>query len=567
MSVSASPAGTPPEGDAPGLRLVPSPARRAAVTRSRVTAGLAGLVLLVTLLFPNELGDLTPPAFARIPLEGLLGAVLLLLLPARPGRVLATLAGVGLAASTVLSVLDLGFYQALDRPFDPVFDAVLVRDGVEFLRSSLGRTGAVGVVAGVLALTATLLVATTAAALRARRLLAEHDARATLAVGVLAVAWVTCYWAGAQLTSGVPVASKSAAALAVARAGQVRDDLRDRAEFGQVAAVDRFRDTPADRLLTGLRGKDVVLAFVESYGRSAVEDPELSRVVGPALDDASARLAAAGWGSRSGWLVSPTAGGGSWLAHSTTQSGLWVKTQQRYRSLVTSDRFTLTRAFSRAGWRTVGFMPGVVRAWPEGAFYGYDRLYTARDLGYRGPRFSWATMPDQYSLAALQRTELGRPGHPPTMVEVPLLSSHAPWAPLPRMVDWDALGDGSVFRAQAAGGTQPRDVWPDAGRVRTAYATSVAYSLTALTQWLERSGTRDTVVVFLGDHQPAPVVVGSHATHDVPVTIVAKDPAVLAQVAGWQWTPGLRPAANAPVWPMWSFRDRFLASFGSKPTR
>jgi hypothetical protein len=181
--------------------------------------------------------------------------------------------------------------------------------------------------------------------------------------------------------------------------------------------------------------------------------------------------------------------------------------------------------------------------------------------------FSWATMPDQYALEALQRTELGRPGHPPTMVEVPLLSSHAPWAPLPSMVPWESLGDGSLFRAQAERGPRPRDVWPDTGRVRAAYATSVAYSLQALTEWIARYGTRDTVVVFLGDHQPARVVVGAGATHDVPVTIVAKDPAVLSQVAGWRWTPGLRPSPTAPVWPMSAFRDEFLEAFGSTPTR
>ena len=49
--------------------------------------------------------------------------------------------------------------------------------------------------------------------------------------------------------------------------------LRDERVFAAQAADDAFRATPPDELLTGLRGKDVVLTFVESYGRSAVEDP------------------------------------------------------------------------------------------------------------------------------------------------------------------------------------------------------------------------------------------------------------------------------------------------------
>jgi hypothetical protein len=67
---------------------------------------------------------------------------------------------------------------------------------------------------------------------------------------------------------------------------------------------------------------------------------------------------------------------------------------------------------------------------------------------------------------------------------------------------------------------------------------------------------------MLGDHQPAPIVVGDTASHDVPITIVARDPAVLDRIADWGWTDGLEPAPQAPVWPMDAFRDRFLTAFG-----
>jgi hypothetical protein len=80
-------------------------------------------------------------------------------------------------------------------------------------------------------------------------------------------------------------------------------------------------------------------------------------------------------------------------------------------------------------------------------------------------------------------------------------------------------------------------------------------------QFVATYGDDDTVVVLLGDHQPAGVVSGRSAGHDVPVTVVAKDPAVLDRVAGWGWTPGLRPRPGAPVWRMDAFRDRFLTAF------
>jgi hypothetical protein len=71
------------------------------------------------------------------------------------------------------------------------------------------------------------------------------------------------------------------------------------------------------------------------------------------------------------------------------------------------------------------------------------------------------------------------------------------------------------------------------------------------------------VLVFLGDHQPGPVVAGDGASRDVPITIVAHDPAVLDRVSGWGWQSGMNPSPSAPVWPMQDFRDRFLTAFAA----
>ena len=98
--------------------------------------------------------------------------------------------------------------------------------------------------------------------------------------------------------------------------------------------------------------------------------------------------------------------------------------------------------------------------------------------------------------------------------------------------------------------------------MKQAYADSVAYSLDALTSFVANAHDDNLVLVVLGDHQPAAVISGEGASHDVPVSVVAKDPAVLDRIGGWGWQPGLRPWAAAPVWPMDAFRDRFFSAFG-----
>jgi hypothetical protein len=131
------------------------------------------------------------------------------------------------------------------------------------------------------------------------------------------------------------------------------------------------------------------------------------------------------------------------------------------------------------------------------------------------------------------------------------------------VLDWDALGDGSVFeRPESA--LPPEPLRRDGSRVKADYGRSVEYSLNSVLSYVETYGDENLVLVFLGDHQPAPVVTGADAGHDVPITIVAKDPKVLDQVSGWGWQDGLNPSPAAPVWPMESFRDRFLAAFSPK---
>ena len=300
---------------------------------------------------------------------------------------------------------------------------------------------------------------------------------------------------------------------------------------------------PASDLLTGLRGKDVLIVFVESYGQVAVQGSSFSPGVDAVLRQQNAMLTSAGWSTQSAWATSPTFGGISWLAHSTLQSGLWVNSNQRYNELLASQRFTLSDAFDKAGWHTVADDPTDNPTWKPGTpFYHYDQLYNQLNVGYKGPKFSYSQMPDQYTFAEFQRHEL-TPGHQPVMAEIDTTSSHTPWAPLPTMVPWNKVGNGSIFDPQPAQ-TRPR---PGYGATPTLCASStlmsIQYSLTALTSWVTQLHDPNLVLLFLGDHQPHSTVSGNAPDNEVPISIVTRDPSVLKQISSWHWQDGLLPSA------------------------
>lgn len=537
---------------------------RTAATR-RVDAdglrtGLGVVALWVVLVLPDRASAITVGSLLRIPLELLVLAWLVLLIRDRGGQVVAAGFGVLVGPLLVLKLADIGFRLVLDRPFELLFDWTYLGSAVGVVAAGHGEPAAVltVVVTGtaILAVTAGLL----GAALRLRSaVLARPHAWAGV-LGTLTVCWLVASVASLA-PAGSPIAA-SAAGYVYDQVARARAGLQDRREFAAQIVADPYRDAAPARLLGGLRGKDVLLVFVESYGASAVTDPRISPTIRATLHDGGLRLREAGYHTRSAWLTSPTSGAASWLAHSTLQSGLWVDSQHRYDQLLGADRMTLTRAFSRAGWRTVFSVPANTEDWDEGAaFYGFDTLYDSRSMGYAGPRFGYAPIPDQYTLADFGHRELVATDRPRVMAEIDLISSHHPWTPLPRQVPWSEVGDGSVFAGMPEAGPTEAEVFADSDRVRAAYTAAVDYTWRTLVSWLVTRRGSDLVLVVLGDHQPHSYVTGEGAGHDVPVTVIAEDPAVIDRIDRWAWHPGLLPASDGPIWRMDSFRDRFFTAF------
>ncbi|MFG2475230.1 sulfatase-like hydrolase/transferase [Streptomyces fagopyri] len=529
------------------------------------TTGLAAVLVLFALLMPNSSAGFRPGEFVRIPVEAIFGAAVLIVLPRRPRLVVAAVGGLILGVLTILNLLDIGFTEYLGRGFNLVLDWSLFSDAYSYLQDTMGKQATLGIAVALVLLVIVLLAVMSLAVVRLAGLMSRHTATATRSTLVVGTVWIACAALGVQFT-GVPVASDRTAKSVEDRTKRVQATLRDEAAFAKFAKKDAFANTPPDQLLTDLRGKDMMITFIESYGRSAIEDPVMAPGVDATLTAENQKLVEAGFAAKSGWLTSATYGGSSWLGHSTFLSGLWISNQQRYRTVTAGDHLTLTKAFKKSGgWDTVGVMPGVQKAWPESKFYGLDKVYDSHKLDYKGPKFSWSTMPDQYALTAFERLVHGKKHDKPLMSEIILTSSHQPWAPIPELVPQDQVGDGSIYDSIEKAGKKPADIITDSAKSKQEYGKSIQYSVSSLINYLVKYGNKNTVLIFLGDHQPIARVSGNHASRDVPVSIVAKDPKVLDKIADWGWTDGLRPEHNAPVWKMSSFRDRFMTAYGSTP--
>jgi len=528
---------------------------------------LAALILNLVLIQPNHPGAMTWGALALFPLEL---PVILGLLVAWPGRAsgLRAVLVVLLIAGAVLKLGDLATHIALGRGFNPVVDWHLLvagwRLGAGAVGEGLMALAMVGAGLAVILIGVALWWATAVWSRLTPPPWGRYAAGGVAVLGtIVAVAEVGHAMGRWQLPVNPPGAAFTAR-LAVERGMTARRTLADLVAFRTAAATDPA-NAMADPLLA-LRGRDVLVVFVESYARTSFDNPDYAASHRAVLRAAEAPITAAGMAMVSGWLTSPIEGGQSWLAHATLSSGLTIPDQTRHDALLASPRRTLYQIARGAGWRTVAVSPAITMDWPEGTRLGFDTLIDRDAMGYRGLPFNWVTMPDQFTLARFRDRldpDLQNAGPRPIFAQITLISSHAPWVPVPKPVPWDAVGDGRVFDPMTRGSDPPQVVWQDPDRIRRQYARAIAYSLTVLMDWAARQGPDGPLILILGDHPPVAFVNqmdGQTGSHDVPMHLIGP-PGVLTAVQGWGWTPGLIPAPDAPVWPMQDFRDRFLAAF------
>jgi hypothetical protein len=314
--------------------------------------------------------------------------------------------------------------------------------------------------------------------------------------------------------------------------------------------------------LEGVRGADVFVVFVESYGAATYDRAALAPRVAASRAALAAAAAARGHAIVSAFVESPTFGGASWLAHASLLAGVEIRDGDAYNLLTLQRRDTLAHAFARAGYRTVALMPGLRQDWREGvALYGFDAVYDAGRLDYRGPAFGWWRIPDQYALGKLDRTEVAPAARPPLFMFFPTITSHAPFRPLPPyQPDWARLLSDAPYDAGVVAALRnERAEWTD---LDPAYADAIGYVFTALAGYLRERPDADFVLIVLGDHQPPAGVAGEQPSWDVPVHVIARRRAIVDELIASGFTNGVDPP-RTPIGRMHALTPLLLRAFGS----
>jgi len=333
------------------------------------------------------------------------------------------------------------------------------------------------------------------------------------------------------------------------------------AEKTKAIAVAQERLAQAPSNLAKLHHANVYLILVESYGRAVFDQPLLEESSRAAVDAFESEIGQHGFSMVSGMIDSPTYGGQSWLAQSTLATGVRVADQLQYEIISSQRPKTIAVFFHNAGYRTVLVHPGTQRPWPKGDFYQFDHKYYSWNFEYAGPKFSWATMPDQFVLDFIRRAELDKPTKP-LFVEYALVTSHAPWSRQPVLVDdWSKIKNGAIYNDLEV--VQYPITWPDFANASEAYIRSIIYEFDVLKRYISDYVRDDSLVILIGDHQPVKEISGDFESYGVPVHVISRDASFMEPFVARGYVRGARPQLDQPCAPMDEFLIDFLTDFST----
>jgi len=502
-----------------------------------LSLALAALLLDVSLTFHNIWP--TPAITWRGEISVEIGAYLLalaLVAAARPRQRM--LSARALRILTVVWLLlvvgryaDVTATALFGRDINLYWDLRFIPDVVSLLAKAATIRLVLAVIGGVLVLFSLLYIVLRWALRRVATAAAADDERPIIAaVGLILIALYVGRLYQPRLEA-VPFAKPVMATYG----RQVRVAVR--ALTGTTAVAD---SPPMNATLSRVKGADVLLVFLESYGAVTFDRPEFAERLAGARADLITAIRETNRDVVSGFVESPTFGGSSWLAHISLMSGIEVRDPDTNAMLMAQKRDTLVSTLKHAGYRTVALMPGLWQAWPEGAFYGFDEIYGGARLEYPGPQFGWFDIPDQFALAKFDAEEANVEPRRPLFMFFPTISTHTPFRPTPPyQPDWPRmLTDRPFDQRDLDRAFDTQADWLDLG---PSYIDAMAYAYATLAGYLRANAERDFVMVVLGDHQPPALVSGEGASWDVPVHVITSRRAVLDRLRIYYFREGFTP--------------------------
>jgi hypothetical protein len=328
----------------------------------------------------------------------------------------------------------------------------------------------------------------------------------------------------------------------------------------EVAALELPPQT-LETSLGGLRGANVLLIFVESYGVALIQDPHLYAAIEPRYRELEEGLRERGYFFSSSQILSPTFGGGSWRAHASFLSGFHADSEQLYNGLLASKRRTLVHVLKEKGYRTVAAEPGIKWYWPDGLFYGFDCIYDFDALDYRGPPMGWWKIPDQFTLYKVYRSEL-EGAERPVFAKFSLIMTHIPYFPVPEYVaDWRRFDDRTAY--QAGLHSVAHDAYRDLMELSTWYLAAVGYELDVLEGFLASYVPENSLVIVVGDHQPPKLATHDDGSWAVPMHVLSKREDLVRAFDTLGFEDGLVPLRESSF-RMADFLEGFLRIFDDR---
>ena len=534
----------------------PEDARSARRSRRQPWVPIAMLLLLQAMMSVPLPMSLKAWATSSLqPSLDLLGMLFLAGLATAAGRARlgASVAGLALWVAIVLRPAIALFPRIFQRPFE--LGDVLQLPGLVHL-----LMGDATLWTKLLALLAVIAI-WPVSAIAAHQLVKTVRSRDFVAGGGVAAAWLLI---GALSSLGWQPSTLFAVGectIAAVRTALGLDERVQRMHADIDAGIARMASAPAG--LAGLRGVDVHVLVVESYGDIAWRHPELAPRMRRLWTDLEGELRANAFAMVSGCVQPAITGGGSWMAHQELFTAIRVPDQRTWEHVLKSEGRRLPGLFAAAGWHTVEVMPAMPYHWPVGAaFYGFAQSLVKPDIPYAGHPYAFGHMPDQVALLHLL-DHVVRPAQRPLFTTFVSVSSHAPWPEIPRYVgDW---------RPTAADFAQPAIVhpvsWtdlPSGEPLLPAYADSLDYALRTAVGYVARL-PRPSLVLLLGDHQPplsaVDVACPEDRRLDVPVHVISNRPNLLAPWREDGFVPGNDPRAAAGTWPLYELAPRLLRHY------